>query len=179
VTGTNIAIPLRFVIESSSNSGIAFVLTRRRSVAAAATLALLLVAASLAGCTPGQSAVDHARQQIGRPYTYGGASPSGGFDCSGLTSWAWKQAGVTSIPRTSRDQHAWAKAITRQELQPGDLVFYSSGGPSGTVSHVALFIGDGMIVHASSSHDRVEEAPVDYWSGHLVGYGRIPASALP
>ncbi|HEX7131476.1 MAG TPA: C40 family peptidase [Iamia sp.] len=154
-------------------------LTRTRAVTATLVLALLLAAASLAGCTPGQSAVDHARQQIGRPYTYGGSSPSSGFDCSGLTSWAWKQAGVTSIPRTSRDQHRWAKSIPRDQLQPGDLVFYSSGGPSGTVSHVALYAGDGRIIHASSSHDRVEEAAVDYWSGHLVGYGRIPASALP
>ena len=154
-------------------------LTRSRAVAATAVLALLLVAASLAGCTPGQSAVDHARQQIGRPYTYAGSTPKGGFDCSGLTSWAWKQAGVGSIPRTSRDQRAWADPVTRAALQPGDLVFYSSGGPSGTVSHVALYAGDGTIVHASSSRDEVVEAPVDYWPGHLVGYGRIPASALP
>jgi cell wall-associated NlpC family hydrolase len=155
------------------------VLTRTRAVTATAALALLVATASLVGCTPGQSAVDHARQQIGRPYTYGGSTPSSGFDCSGLTSWSWKQAGVSSIPRTSRDQHRWAKPIPRDQLQPGDLVFYSSGGPTGTVSHVALYAGDGRIIHASSSHDRVEEASVDYWSGHLVGYGRIPASAMP
>lgn len=154
-------------------------LTRARAITATATLALLLVAGAFAGCTPGQSAVDHARQQIGRPYTYGGSTPSSGFDCSGLTTWAWKQAGVTSMPRTSRDQRAWADPVTRAELQPGDLVFYSSGGPSGTVSHVALYAGDGKIVHASSSNDRVMEAPVDYWKGHLVGYGRVPADALP
>jgi peptidoglycan DL-endopeptidase CwlO len=151
---------------------------RRRSVAATAALALLLVAGSLAGCTPGQSAVDHARQQIGRPYTYAGASPGTGFDCSGLTSWAWKQAGV-AIPRTSRDQHAWTDRISRSDLQPGDLVFYSSGGPGGTVSHVSIYAGEGEVIHASSSKDQVMEAPVDYWPGHLVGYGRIPASALP
>lgn len=152
---------------------------RARALVGAAVLPLVLAAGLLAGCTPGQSAVDHAREQIGRPYTYGGASPSTGFDCSGLTSWAWKQAGVTSIPRTSRDQHAWADRITRDQLQPGDLVFYSSGGPSGTVSHVALYAGEGRIIHASSSNDEVQEAPVDYWSGHLVGYGRVPASAMP
>ncbi|HEU5151300.1 MAG TPA: C40 family peptidase [Iamia sp.] len=154
-------------------------LTRARAVAATAVLPLVLVAGLLAGCTPGQSAVDHARQQIGRPYTYGGSTPSSGFDCSGLTTWAWKQAGVTSMPRTSRDQHAWADEIERSELRPGDLVFYSSGGPDGTVSHVALYAGDGRIIHASSSNDEVQEASVDYWKGHLVGYGRIPESALP
>jgi cell wall-associated NlpC family hydrolase len=155
------------------------VLTRARAVAATAVLPLVLAAGLLAGCTPGQSAVDHARQQIGRPYTYAGSTPRTGFDCSGLTTWAWKQAGVTTMPRTSRDQHAWTDRVERAELQPGDLVFYSSGGPRGTVTHVALYAGDGRIVHASSSNDRVEEASVDYWSGHLVGYGRIPASALP
>ena len=79
----------------------------------------------------------------------------------------------------SRDQYAWVEKISREALQPGDLVFYSSGGPSGTVSHVALFIGGGRIVHASSSNDVVQEASVDYWKGHLVGYGRVPRSALP
>lgn len=151
--------------------------TRRLAVTVGAAL-LVLAGAALAGCTPGQSAVDHARSQIGTPYSYGGATPSG-FDCSGLTSWAWRQAGVTSMPRTSRDQAAWAQPITRAEAQPGDLVFYSSGGPGGTVSHVALYAGDGRIVHASISHGQVEEASVDYWSGHLVGFGRVPASAMP
>ncbi len=151
---------------------------RRRSATAALALALLVGAASLAGCTPGQAAVDAARQQVGRTYTYGGSSPNAGFDCSGLTSWAWKQAGVT-LPRTSRDQAAWAQRITRAEAQPGDLVFYSSSGPRGTVTHVALYVGAGRIVHASSSRDRVEETSVDYWSGHLVGFGRVPGSALP
>jgi cell wall-associated NlpC family hydrolase len=153
--------------------------TRTRAVTATAALALLLAAASLAGCTPGQSAVDHARQQIGTPYRYGGSSPSTGFDCSGLTSWAWKKAGVSSIPRTSRDQHAWAKPIPRDQAQPGDLVFYSSGGPRGTVSHVALYAGGGRIIHAPSSGKTVTEASVDYWSGALVGFGRVPASAMP
>ncbi len=154
-------------------------LTRARAVAATVVLPLVLAAGLLAGCTPGQSAVDHARGQIGKPYTYGGDSPSEGFDCSGLVSWAYRQAGVTSMPRTSRDQHAWADRISRDQLQPGDLVFYSSGGPNGTVSHVALYAGDDTIVHASSSHDRVEEDEVDYWEGHIVGYGRIPKDALP
>jgi cell wall-associated NlpC family hydrolase len=154
---------------------------RRRTAAVAATfvLPLVLAAGLLAGCTPGQTAVDHAREQIGTPYRYGGSSPSTGFDCSGLTSWAWKQAGVSSIPRTSRDQRAWADRITRAELRPGDLVFYSSGGPTGTVSHVALYAGDGKIVHAPSSGKTVTETTVDYWKGALVGFGRVPASAMP
>lgn len=153
-------------------------LTRRRSATTALVLALLVGAASLAGCTPGQSAVDAARQQIGTPYRYGGSSPNSGFDCSGLTSWAWRQAGV-ELPRTSRDQYAWADRITREEAQPGDLVFYSSGGQGGTVSHVAIYAGDGKIIHAPSSGKTVTETTVDYWRGALVGFGRVPADALP
>lgn len=149
---------------------------RRRSATAA--LALVRGAVSHVGCTPGPSAVDAARQQIGRPYTYGGATSGAGFDCSGLTSWAREQAGVT-LPRTAAAQRDRARRISRAEAQPGDLAFDSSGGPSGRVSHVALYAGDGRIVHASSSRDRVMEAPADDWPGHLVGFGRVPESALP
>lgn len=154
-------------------------MTHRRRLLAPLTLALALaaLAVSLGACTPGVTAVEAAREQIGRPYTYGGSSPSNGFDCSGLTSYAWRQAGVT-LPRTSRDQAAWAERIGRDELQPGDLVFYSSGGPRGTVSHVALYAGEGKIVHASSSRDVVEETSLaTYWTSNLVGYGRVPESA--
>ncbi len=156
-------------------------MTRRLRVApVVAALALLALAAGLTACTPGQSAVDAARSQIGTRYTYGGSSPETGFDCSGLTSWSWKQAGVTSIPRTSSGQHAWTERISRSQLEPGDLVFYSSGGPGGTVSHVAMYVGDGTIVHARNSSMPVREDRLDsYWTSNLVGYGRIPASALP
>ena len=74
---------------------------------------------------------------------YGAAGPNS-FDCSGLTSWAWKQAGVT-IPRTSREQ-AGLPSVPLSELQPGDLVTYYS-----PVSHVAMYIGNGQIIHASTS----------------------------
>ena len=75
-------------------------------------------------------------------YVYGAAGPSS-FDCSGLTSWAWAQAGV-SIPRTSGGQ-AGLPSVPLSELQPGDLVTYYS-----PVSHVGMYIGNGQIIHASS-----------------------------
>ena len=115
----------------------------RRSFAPLALAALVLVgAAGLSACTPHQAVVDAAREQIGMPYVTGGESPAeGAFDCSGLTYYAWKQAGVT-LPRSSIAQWAWVQKIKKADLQPGDLVFYSSGGPTGTVSHVALYAGD-------------------------------------
>lgn len=151
---------------------------RTRRIAPILLAALVLVGAGgLAACTPQRTAVDAARSQMGTPYRSGGAAP-GGFDCSGLTSWAWKQAGV-SIPRTSSEQHRWTTRVSRADLQAGDLVFYSSAGPRGRVSHVALYAGGGKIVHARKTGVPVEEQNVDtWWKSNLVGYGRIPASAL-
>lgn len=88
------------------------------------------------------AAVAAALSKEGSRYVYGAAGPSS-FDCSGLTSWAWAQAGV-SIPRTSRGQSG-LQSVPLDQLQPGDLVTYYS-----PVSHVAMYIGDGMIIHAST-----------------------------
>ncbi|QXC62667.1 C40 family peptidase [Aquihabitans sp. G128] len=162
--------------------------TRRPALA---LLAFALVAvAGLAACeptpavkdgaTPGERAVAAARTQMGMPYKSGGESPAeGGFDCSGLTSYAWGKAGVT-LPRTSSAQYTFTTRVTRANLLPGDLVFYSSAGPKGTVSHVALYEGDGKIIQAQKTGVPVKEQDVDsWWKTNLVGYGRIPASKLP
>ena len=161
------------------------VLTRR--TATLALTALLVVAASgLAACmpmnaTPGEKAVAAAREEIGQPYVSGGESEAeGGFDCSGLTYYAWKQAAGISIPRSSLAQYQWATKIKKADLKPGDFVFYSSSGTTGTVSHVALYSGDGKIIQAHKPGKPVDEVKMDgYWTGHLVGYGRVPAEDLP
>lgn len=134
-------------------------------------IALLVGVSSLGGCSMRpQIAVAAARSQTGVRYVYGGASRSEGFDCSGLTSWAWKQAGV-SIPRTSRDQYYATARISRAQLQPGDLVFY---GYSGRVSHVAMYVGGGRIIQARKTGTTVQEDYVDrYWTSALIGYGRV------
>lgn len=90
----------------------------------------------------GLVALAYARAQIGKPYQWGGTGPSG-FDCSGLTGSAWRSAGV-SLPRTSQQQFGSGRAVSINELAPGDLVFYYSG-----ISHVAIYAGGGQIVHAS------------------------------
>lgn len=87
-------------------------------------------------------AVAAALSKVGSAYVYGAAGPNA-FDCSGLTSWAWAQAGV-SIPRTSGGQ-AGLPSVPLSQLQPGDLVTYYS-----PVSHVAMYIGNGQVVHAST-----------------------------
>jgi len=110
-----------------------------------------------------QVAVDTALAQVGKPYRWGGTGPNA-FDCSGLTSYAWRAAGVT-IPRTSRAQFGGLTRISRGALQPGDLVFYNS-----PISHVALYAGGDTIVEASRAGVPVRTARLSARSP--VGYAR-------
>ena len=90
----------------------------------------------------GQAAVQAAESQLGVPYVWGGETPGVGFDCSGLTQWSWGQAGV-SIPRTSQVQYATVPHVPLSDLQPGDLLFYYNLDGTGTVDHVAMYVGSG------------------------------------
>nr|WP_281352525.1 NlpC/P60 family protein [Phytoactinopolyspora alkaliphila] len=92
--------------------------------------------------------------QRGEPYQWGGSGPNS-WDCSGLTMMAWRQAGV-SLPRSSGSQIGVGTRVSRSQLQPGDLVFYYS-----PISHVAIYIGNGQIVHATKPGDVVKVSPVD------------------
>ncbi|MBW8765338.1 MAG: C40 family peptidase [Geodermatophilales bacterium] len=96
-----------------------------------------------------QNAVDTALAQVGDPYVYGAAGPNA-FDCSGLMQYAYSAAGV-SLPHSSSSQSRMGRAVSRSELQPGDLVFFYS-----PVSHVGMYIGNGQIVHASTSGQPVK-----------------------
>lgn len=96
----------------------------------------------------GAAAVAAAASQLGTPYVWGGSSP-GGFDCSGLTMWAWAQAGV-SLPRVTYSQRNAGQVVPISQLQPGDLVFYSGFG------HVGLYAGNGTIIHAPHTGDVVK-----------------------
>jgi cell wall-associated NlpC family hydrolase len=88
------------------------------------------------------AAVAAAYSVLGVPYQWGGASPSTGFDCSGLTMWAWAHGGV-SLPHSSSLQYSVLPHISRADLQPGDLVFFYS-----PIHHVAIYVGNGMMIHA-------------------------------
>ncbi|MCI1746774.1 MAG: NlpC/P60 family protein [Acidipropionibacterium sp.] len=89
------------------------------------------------------TAMAFAMSKVGGPYVYGGTGPTG-YDCSGLTQAAWGAAGV-SLPRTAAEQFGVGTPVSIGSLQPGDLVFYYSG-----ISHVAMYIGGGRIVHAAN-----------------------------
>jgi len=118
--------------------------------AAAAPAATPVVASSSAA----QAAVDTAMAQRGKPYVWAATGPSS-FDCSGLVKYAYAAAGV-SLPRSSSQQATVGRAVSRAELQPGDIIaFYSP------VSHVGIYIGNGQMVHAPTSGDVVKVASID------------------
>lgn len=105
---------------------------------------------------------------------YGGESPAeGGFDCSGLTYYAWGRSGV-ALPRTASAQYTATARLSKAQLLPGDLVFYSAGGRYGTVSHVAIYSGNGKIIQARKPGVAIQEVVMDtFWNTNLVGYGRV------
>ncbi|MER7464333.1 NlpC/P60 family protein [Streptomyces sp. NPDC097981] len=105
-------------------------------------------------------AVAFAYGAIGKPYIWGATGP-GSFDCSGLTQAAWRSAGV-SLPRTTYTQINAGQRVSRDQLAPGDLVFFYSG-----VTHVGLYIGNGQMIHAPHPGSTVRVAPVDSmpWAG--------------
>jgi peptidoglycan DL-endopeptidase CwlO len=109
-------------------------------------------------------AVAAAMSQLGVGYRYATAIPGVAFDCSGLTAWAWGQAGV-SLPHQSRAQYAMLPHVPQSQVQPGDLIFYYN-----PIGHVAMYIGSGQMVHATHPGDVIKVAAVNW--GRVVGIGR-------
>ncbi|MGY1652242.1 C40 family peptidase [Geodermatophilus sp. SYSU D01119] len=127
-----------------------------------------------------ETAIDAVLSQQGLPYSWGGGGSSGpsygippdtriwGFDCSGLTQYAYAQAGI-QIGGTSRDQW-WrfrGSTVARADLRPGDLVFWGSGSSYTSIYHVALYIGNGRIVHAPQSGDVVRTGSMWFGSDYF------------
>ncbi|WP_261765569.1 NlpC/P60 family protein [Actinotalea fermentans] len=156
-------------------------------------------AAASAGCAPASEsarvAIAAAEQWLGTPYAWGGGDLNGptlgfgsgagtvGFDCSGLTRYAWAQAGVL-LPRTSRDQ--WnapgVRVTTMAQLQPGDLVFFAHdlGDPS-TIFHVAMSLGGDAMIEAPQTGDvvKIEQrvSQSSYWAPKFIGGLRLSGSS--
>ena len=118
----------------------------------------------------GSSIVATAKQYLGYKYTYGGSSPSTGFDCSGFTSYVFKQHGI-SLNRTAAAQYSNGVAVSRANLQPGDLVMFGKSG----INHVAIYIGGGQIIHAPtpSTGVRIDSLSTGYYNNNYVGARRV------
>jgi cell wall-associated NlpC family hydrolase len=112
-----------------------------------------------------QVAINAAMSQIGVPYRYATSSPGVGFDCSGLTAYAWGQAGV-GLPHQSAAQAGSLPRVPVEAAQPGDLIFYYS-----PISHVGIYLGGGQLVHAPSTGKTVSVANVNW--------GKVVAVARP
>jgi cell wall-associated NlpC family hydrolase len=158
----------------SANGQVAALIAQQQAAeeaaAHAAYLARLAAQRSVVSNVPANGAagkaVAAAESQLGVPYHYGMESPGVGFDCSGLTQWAWGQAGV-GIPRTAAAQYDAITHIPLSAMHPGDLVFWDEGG---TIGHVAIYIGNGNVIHAPSTGSTVRVQAI--WSDGLVGAGR-------
>lgn len=107
------------------------------------------------------SSVPNAVQQkLGKKYVWGAVGPNC-FDCSGLTTYAYKQQGVT-LPRTANAQSRTGQSIDKESLQPGDLVFFAtSRNKTKGVNHVGIYVGDNRFIHASSAKHQVVETSLD------------------
>ena len=114
----------------------------------------------------GARAVAAAESQIGVPYRWAGSTPGVGFDCSGLTMWAWGQAGV-SLSHSAAAQYGETVHVPLSDLQPGDLLFYEEGG---TIGHVTMYVGPGEMIQAMETGTRIQITGI--WTSGLVGAGR-------
>jgi cell wall-associated NlpC family hydrolase len=104
---------------------------------------------------------------IGVPYVWGAADPNVGFDCSGLTMWSYAQAGV-SLPHSSAGQYAVVPHVSKDNLMPGDLLFFYS-----PIHHVAIYLGGNLMIHTDHPGSSVHiEAISSYYWGVYTGAGR-------
>ncbi|OOC52893.1 hydrolase [Nocardiopsis sinuspersici] len=107
-----------------------------------------------------EQVIANAESQLGVPYVWGGETPEGGFDCSGLLQWAFHEAGV-SIPRVTHDQWNAGRRVEFDDIQRGDLLFWRTDPTAPDyISHVAIYLGDGMMLEAPRTGLNVRVTPV-------------------
>lgn len=170
---------------------------RRMAVAGRSAALLLATAALLAGCGrqatrptaaataghwPQVVPADPARANavtlralslVGTPYRYGGNTPEGGFDCSGLVNYVFRTTLGIELPRVSREMASNGEKVDRASLVAGDLVFFGRRGKR--VDHVGIYVGDGQFVHAPRTGRDVTVSRLDtgYWSGRFLQARRV------
>jgi hypothetical protein len=124
----------------------------------------------------GNRPVEIARQYLGVPYVFGGSNPATGLDCSGLVQLVYRQVGI-ALPRTAQLQYAATTRISRDQLEPGDLVFFARtyASPHDWITHVGIYIGGGMQINAPTEGQVVSIQPVfsGFWGAHFDSGGRV------
>lgn len=115
-----------------------------------------------------------ALSMLGTPYRFGGDNPDKGLDCSGFVKHVYKESAGVSLPRSARDMSREGEKVAREELKPGDLVFFNTRKKPN--SHVGIYKGNNEFVHASSSRDKqvtVSRMDQKYWSSRFDGARRV------
>ena len=92
-------------------------------------------------------------------YVFGGVDPNNGVDCSGFTRYILQNTASISLPHSSKGQSNYGTEVSEEEMQPGDLIFY---GDDAGINHVAMYIGNGQIVHASTEATGIKTSPYNY-----------------
>ena len=124
-----------------------------------------------------QEILINAMSLTGIKYTYGGSKPETGFDCSGFVRYVFSQAAHLTLPPTARAISQIGKTVRRDELQPGDLVFFNT--LKSAFSHVGIYIGNNKFIHAprTGSEVRVENMQTNYWQSRFDGGQRLDKEA--
>lgn len=151
--------------EDSANSDKAFIATRDNNVEVRYALTEAIKFSPVEERANQQAAlrgkvVNYALKFVGNRYVWGGTNPNTGADCSGFVQYVMRNAAGVSLPRTSREQAKTGRAVTSSEMMPGDLIFYANS--KGTVNHVAMYIGNGQIVHAASRRSGIKISTWNY-----------------
>ena len=126
-----------------------------------------------------QKLLGKAMQLIGVKYRFGGTNPETGLDCSGYVQYVYKSSVGVNLPRTAAQQAQMGERVATSEVRPGDMVFFNTRGFSN--SHVGIYVGNGMFVHAPNSRSRVRFDTLEsgYWKTKFTGVRRVsgaPAS---
>ncbi|HYF94952.1 MAG TPA: stalk domain-containing protein [Symbiobacteriaceae bacterium] len=164
-------IPLRFFVE---NFGMAVAWEGETRTVLIETKAEKPVVSRDGGTTTrnGARALAVAKEMVGLPYAWGGTSPDTGFDCSGLMWYVGQQVG-TELPRTSHEMFEIGVQVSRDQLQAGDLVFFTTYAPG--ASHVGIYDGAGGFVHSQNAETGVKVTPLSnpWWAERYLGARRV------
>ena len=167
------------VINTSAIRVISLNLIGSSPVAAADQVNASFPGTDAAGSSPGivpnaDELIQFAKSLLGTPYVYAGMSPAG-FDCSGFTSYVFGAFGIR-LERVSSDQAKQGIEILKENLKPGDLVFFDTNGGHSVINHTGIFIGDGKFIHASSGTSRyviISDLTTGYYSENYITARRI------
>ena len=154
-TNNNTSNPNNNISNTNNNTNTNNETTTPATEAPATTEAQVI---SVPTSSSGASAASYACQFVGNPYVWGGSSLTNGADCSGFVMAVYAQFGI-SLPHNAAAQSNCGTQVSLSALEPGDLIFYSNGGG---ISHVAMYIGGGQIVHAASSRDGIKISAYNY-----------------